>query len=360
MSKSDLSQLSTKLRLANARLKAANTRVAIQQRGKSLVLVATLPPKPNSHKSRPHQQRLSLGIPANPIGLKRAEDQARLLGAQLAAAEFNWSQWGYGDRPAGSGHDAATMIAAFQKKTGLNDYTFRERYLYFGLNKLPMSAPVTADLIVAAVLTKAPDTRARQTACERMGRFAEFCGIEVDLSGLVGDYGRGSVTEKEPPTEAVIESVLSKIQNERWRNVFWRMAVYGCRDHEAFFSQIEDLDGVLVLRVLEGKTGSRFPVFPVPQHWAANCGDLLPQLNVTEHSEFGQRTSAAWRRQTDELNWTPYDLRRAYAVRCHLAGIPTAIAAAWMGHSEATHTQIYRRWIVQENHLKAYREAFRN
>lgn len=353
----DLSQLSHKIKLANARLRAANTRVSIQIRGKSLVLVATLPPRPDSHKQKQYQQRVGLGIPANPIGLKRAEDQARLMGAQLAAGEFSWDNWGYGDLPAGSGHDAATMIAAFQKHVGLNDYTFRERYLYFGLNKLPLSAPVTADLIVSAVLTKPADTRARQVACERMKRFATYCGIKVDLSGLEGSYGRGKVQEREPPTDEAIEAALQGIRNEAWRNVFWRMAAFGCRDHEVFFSRIEVMDGEPVLRVLEGKTGPRFPVMPMPPHWVEFCGDNLPQLNVVEHSQFGQRTSAAWRRQTDELPWSPYDLRRAFAVRCHMAGIPTAIAAAWLGHGEDVHMATYRRWIVQDNHLKAWREA---
>ncbi|MEM9769273.1 MAG: hypothetical protein AAF892_15535 [Cyanobacteria bacterium P01_D01_bin.71] len=58
-----------------------------------------------------------------------------------------------------------------------------------------------------------------------------------------------------------------------------------------------------------------------------------------------------WRLRTPE---TPYVLRHAYAVRCHVAGVKVAIAAAWMGHSPGMHQKRYQRWIADKTHREAW------
>jgi hypothetical protein len=63
----------------NERLKAQAISVTIQDRGGRLVVRATLPPRPNSTKQAPFQQCLSLGVMANPAGLKRAEIRTRRI-----------------------------------------------------------------------------------------------------------------------------------------------------------------------------------------------------------------------------------------------------------------------------------------
>ena len=74
----------------NARLKTGRIGVTVEQRGDYLYLVATLPPKPHSGKIRSHQQRIALGVRANPAGFKRAELEAKKLGVQLAEGSFTW------------------------------------------------------------------------------------------------------------------------------------------------------------------------------------------------------------------------------------------------------------------------------
>jgi integrase len=345
----------------NARLRVDLVRVRIEVRGDRLAAQATLPPRPGSAKSAPHQQRISLGLPANAMGLRRAERLARLIGAQLVEGKFTWTEW-LKDAP-GDASDgettAADLIESFRQHTSLPPLLWRERYLYFGLNKIPGDRPLTPELIIAAALTKEPDTRARQVACERLGQFAKFAGVPVDLSPFVGNYGRGKVQPRDLPSDDEIESVLSSIANPQWRSVFWCMAVFGCRDHEVFFSQLEPIGDAMALHVLEGKTGPRFPVMPMPARWLENV-DLanLPKLaQFPHHTQYGKRCAQAWRRQTDGVPWSSYGLRHAFAIRCHRAGVPVAIAAKWMGHSQQIHMATYTRWISQDAHLEEWRKA---
>jgi hypothetical protein len=65
----------------NQRLKDAKVRVRLRQRGGMLSLVATLPPKPSN--PRPYQQTIAIGGSASEAGLKRAEEEARRLGAAI-------------------------------------------------------------------------------------------------------------------------------------------------------------------------------------------------------------------------------------------------------------------------------------
>ncbi|MEH2270409.1 MAG: hypothetical protein V7K68_18660 [Nostoc sp.] len=64
------------IEVINDRLKNALIGVRVEARGDRLLLRATLPPKPGSNKTKPHQQYLALGIYANPAGLQRAEAEA--------------------------------------------------------------------------------------------------------------------------------------------------------------------------------------------------------------------------------------------------------------------------------------------
>lgn len=64
-----------KLNQANGRLRSAKVGVVIGVKGDRLHLRATFPPKPNSDKQQPYQQRLALGYHANPAGISLAETE---------------------------------------------------------------------------------------------------------------------------------------------------------------------------------------------------------------------------------------------------------------------------------------------
>jgi hypothetical protein len=83
-------ELQDQLATINKRLKSALIGVAICQIGKRIYLRATLPPKPNSTKTKPHQQWISLGVYASEDGFKRAEAEAYKLGGLIACKDFKW------------------------------------------------------------------------------------------------------------------------------------------------------------------------------------------------------------------------------------------------------------------------------
>lgn len=82
-----------RLNQANGRLVSGKVGVKIEVKGNRLYLRATLPPKPDSPKRQPHQQRLALGYYANPAGISLAEAEARKVGALLDCKEFSWEPY---------------------------------------------------------------------------------------------------------------------------------------------------------------------------------------------------------------------------------------------------------------------------
>jgi hypothetical protein len=70
-----------RLKAANRRLKETKVGVSLEVIGDRLWARATFPPKPDSTKQRPHQQRLALGLHANAVGLQSAVSKAKLIGA---------------------------------------------------------------------------------------------------------------------------------------------------------------------------------------------------------------------------------------------------------------------------------------
>jgi hypothetical protein len=54
---------------ANQWLKQAKVGICIEQHGNRLHLRGTLPPKPNSRKQKPYQQRIAFKVYANPKGV---------------------------------------------------------------------------------------------------------------------------------------------------------------------------------------------------------------------------------------------------------------------------------------------------
>ena len=82
------------LQSVNDRLRFARLGCTIEVSGDRLVLRATLPPKPG-REGKASQQRLYIGMKANPRGLKAAEAQAKRLGGELAEKSFDWRRWGW-------------------------------------------------------------------------------------------------------------------------------------------------------------------------------------------------------------------------------------------------------------------------
>jgi integrase len=82
-----------RLAQANGRLKAGNVGLTLIARNNRIYLRGTLPPKPGSLKTSPHQQEIALGIRANPAGVSTAEREARRVGALVETREFRWEDF---------------------------------------------------------------------------------------------------------------------------------------------------------------------------------------------------------------------------------------------------------------------------
>ncbi|NEZ64162.1 hypothetical protein D0962_15415 [Leptolyngbyaceae cyanobacterium CCMR0082] len=288
-------------------------------------------------------------------GLRRAKAKAILLSDQLDRDKFTWDDWSDISNDEPELKTCGYWIERFKAHVlpdlpEPKERTWRRRFLYFGLNKLPLDAHLTPEILIAAVLTKPKNKKAaRDRACAQLQRLADFAGIDINLKPYKAGYNQSDIEERYIPDDLEIQTIIDGIHDPNWRQIFGLMATYGLRDHEAFLCTLEDREGALVANVPENtKTGQRI-AYPHPvewvERWNLNTGKL-PWVKVASNEDYGQRCAQQWRKLTD-TEATPYCLRHAYSIRCHTGGTPTAIAAKWMGHSSETNRKAYQRWISE-------------
>jgi hypothetical protein len=178
-----------KISQVNQRLKAARLGLQIECRSDRLNLRGTLPPRPGSHHLRPVQQRLSLGLPATLAGLKAAEQEAKIIAAQLIQNVFDWRQYQtYGDGKRLSQMELAEQVQAFEQQflsraVGLSDMasaktTWNTAYAPY-LRKLVAIAQASpkrtlVEVIYQTIEAIAPHTRSRQVCCTAFAAFADL------------------------------------------------------------------------------------------------------------------------------------------------------------------------------------------
>ena len=348
------------LQAINQRLKDGNLGVALRQKGSSLYLRATLPPKPGETQWK--QRDIALKIYANPAGLERAEAEARKLGALLACKEFDWNIYLNIEPIKPESVTVAQWIDRFKDHYfathGHNpekEATWNKDYLGFVFKHLPQNSELTADLLVIAAQRPKANTRGRQYICQVLQQLANFAHIEVNLKPFVGNYSVLKVQPRNIPDDETIVSVRDKMANQSWQWVYGMMVCYGLRNHEVFFAEISSQPPYLV-KVTEGKTGERDvrPLYPEWverwELWNVKC----PSVNGT-HRDLGDRVLKAFKRQG--VPFSPYNLRHAYAIRASVVfKFPVAVAAAMMGHSPEVHWRTYNRWINQEQYQRVYDE----
>lgn len=346
-------EITGKLRQVNGRLKASKVGVSVEQQGDKLRLRATLPPKPGSTAKEPSQQRISLGLPANPDGLRRAEKEARLLGAQLAAREFDWERWGvvgaaaptWGCEAAIEGFKNQFFAAGGTIDTWEGDY-------YRPLRKLPAGAKLEPELLRQLVEDTAPNSRSRVRVCVAAAALARFAGVEFDPRPYRGNYSPTKVTPRDLPTDAAIIETRHSVQNAGWQWVFGMMATYGLRNHEVFHVDLSTFPRVKVRETT--KTGAR-EVWPCYPEWAEEWGLNYPVLPPIELDRSNQKIGhSVTRYLSPKLDFAPYDLRHAWAIRTLLFGWPVELSARQMGHSVDVHTRTYQRWISSQQIESVY------
>jgi len=332
-----------KIKAANDRLKLAKTGIRIEQRGDRLILRGIFPPVPGSKKTEPHQQRLSIGLPATPAGIAQAEKESRKISALIACKEFDWHD--YKEAPRSPGHNL--QIEKFHRHylvKGGKEETWKKEYGRFFENLKGL----TPNDLSEVVLKTEPNTRNRIRVCHAVNALAKFCDIPLDVGELRGNYNPYTSTGvRAIPDDETILEWADKIPNPGWLFIYGMIATYGLRNHEAFRLSIEELP---VIEVSEDtKTGFR-EIWPCPSEWVdrfrLSKGEL-PKLNLKRSNQsLGHAVTLQFRRYGIPFN--PYDLRHAWAIRTLEIGWPLELSAQMMGHSITVHTRTYQRWITRE------------
>lgn len=342
---------------ANGRLKAARVGLKIEQIGDRLYLRGTLPPKPNSGKTKPYQQRIALGVLANPAGISFAEREAHRIGVLLATKQFNWAEF-----ERGKAETIADWIGRFQEdyfatreRNDKTETTWEGDYLKV-LRKLPPEAPLSSELLLEAILATPPDTKTRKRTCMVLGALAKFANLDLDVSRYSGSYSPKSTAPRDIPDDCLIAQCYYQLENPAWRWVYGMLATYGLRPHEVFRLNFEKLGrGDMVLDVLENtKTGFR-RVWPCYPEWFEEfrlSQVQLPPINTKRPNLAVGRACSQY--LSAKLPFRPYDLRHAWAVRTLAFGLDLSLAAQQMGHSVQVHCATYHRWITERHHQAAF------
>lgn len=347
----------------NQRLTEARVKVKVYQRGDRLWVQGTFPPKPGSDRPRPYQQKISLGVPASSEGFKRAEQEARLIGAELVAGRFDWAKY-LPAKPEKSGpkkkaKDWIQELGQHYQEVGeVAQSTWKNQYLKI-YSRIDPTAELTAELLQAIALKTGQNTRDRLETCRKLQKLADLAGIEIDLLQYKGNYGPSKVGEKDIPSDEEVAAWRDKIPNPQWQWIYGIMATFGLRDHEAFFCQW----GKEGLQVLKGKTGPRLVFAPLYPEWVEQW-ELkkiqIPKIRdldrLYEEIKLGDKVARQFRRY--EVPFTPYSLRHAYAIRASVTfELPITTAAALMGHAPGIHLSRYHRHISQKVNQAAVNRA---
>ncbi|NJL85496.1 MAG: site-specific integrase [Leptolyngbyaceae cyanobacterium SM1_1_3] len=372
------SAIDTQIAQVNQRLKTARLGFQIERRGALLSLRGTLPPRPDSMRLRPYQQRISLGLAATKAGLKQTEQQAKIIAAELIQNTFDWRN--YLKNPAGkplSQQSLQEKTDSFQQyfftegqgnqKAASLRTTWTKAYAPY-LKKLAAIAQQypsysLSEGIYATAQSTRPNSRSRQICCTALNAFADFLRLELPtpLKNFAGSYSHAKTAARTLPADEQIMAGYYQIPNPTWRFVYGIMATYGLRNHEVFFCDYQrlvsgDSEAVVEVQAVT-KTGSH-EVWPFYPEWVDRfelSNVQLPAVNTdlghTTLQRIGQQVTAQFRRY--DLPFSPYDLRHAWAVRTIHFGLPDTVSAKMMGHSVTVHNRTYHRWITHRDQQQA-------
>ena len=360
----------------NRRLAVEGHPLRVEQRGQKLNLRGRLPDRRNPDVER--VQRLSLGLTADPEGLRDAEHALRQVQRQLQRRQFSWDDWSPG-RSNGSTPDLESAVQSFKqafftdarrrRNPSGSRTTWSSAYRPYlrRVQSFAKHQPISSSLLMETLESYADGSRSRQQCATALAALARHLEIPLPENWRqeAGGYGLHKARFRQLPNDAQILEGVMNIPNPAWRLVYGLMATYGLRNHEVFFCDLSSLSrsGDRVIRVLPTTKTGEHQVWPFQPDWVDLFGlnvlstdfKALPaiqtDLRVTTLQQVGRRVSEQFRRYA--LPITPYDLRHAWAVRTIHIGLPDTVAARMMGHSVAIHTRTYHHWITRRDQQQA-------
>jgi hypothetical protein len=373
------------LEKVNQRLKLAKTKVTIRESNGSLQLRATLPLKPGDKDTRGmgrKQYNLSLNIPANLDGLRTAEEEAYELGKLIARHSFQWTDKYLGNElNKKSFTTIGELLEKFEEeyfkthqRTTKSEHSF---FYYFSRTKRftnPNDIASPENFIES--IEKIDKEWSRYNAVRAIAAFCLTFQIPIDLS----KYSKipKCNSRKIPSDEEICRGILKfedyltirgnqvnqevKDSWQLWRWTYGMLAVFGLRPREIFTNPdinwwLSQENQDLTWKVHKDcKTGER-QALPLYKQWIDDFDLRNPKYlemlataiskkdknNYAETTALTQRVS--WWFRKIGLDFKPYDLRHAWAIRAHILGIPIKAAADNLGHSVQVHTQTYQRWF---------------
>lgn len=385
------------LEKVNLRLKSAKAKVTIRESNGSLQLRATLPIKPgdkDSNGTGRKQYNISLNIPSNLDGLKTAEEEAYELGKLIARKTFEWNDKYLGNEAIKKGFQTIEeLLEQFEeeyfkthKRTTKSEHTF---FYYFSRTKRftnPKDLAIAQNLISS--IEQIDKEWAKYNAARAISAFCMTFKIEIDLSKYSKMPENNSRTI---PTDAEIADGILKFEDylnnrgnqvnqnvqdtwQLWRWTYGMLAVYGLRPRELFINP--DIDWWLSQQNVDltwkvdkdCKTGER-EALPLYRQWIDEFDlrnpkylemleSAIAKKDNTNHAEITALTQrVSWWFRKIGLDFKPYDLRHAWAIRAHILGIPIKAAADNLGHSVQVHTQTYQRWFSLDMRKLAINQA---
>lgn len=337
----------------NRRLKVARIGVALEIRGERIYLRGTFPPKPG--KSGYSQQRISLGVYANSEGLNFAESEAKIIGGLLAQNKFDWS--GFLAVEKNPVYLVSHWVSRLEndyftthERTPTSEQTWKIDY-YQPLMKLPQDQQLSKEILEKTLLSETkPNTRSRRRYALAYALLSDLAKIDHHFRELVGNYSIKAVSPRSLPDDQIIANSRESLENPSWQWAYGMQATFGLRNHEIFFT---DLDDWPIAYVNRGKTSERY-VWPLFPEWADRWelkNVLKPEVSGEKNSDYGSRVTQAYKRLG--VPFSPYNLRHCWARRSIEFGLDVSLAAAQMGHSVKIHTDVYRLWIDRKTHERA-------
>ncbi|TVP62808.1 MAG: site-specific integrase [Nodularia sp. (in: Bacteria)] len=390
-------KLLLELEQVNLRLKSAKAKVTVRASNGSLQLRATLPIKPGDKDIKGtgrKQYNLSLNIPANWDGLKTAEEEAYELGKLIARKSFEWNDKYLGNEAIKKDFKTiGELLAQFEaeyfkthQRTTKSEHTF---FYYFSRTKRFTNAQdlATPENFISSI-EKIDKQWAKYNAARAISAFCQTFKIEIDLS----QYSK--MPENNPrniPTDTEIAAGIIKFEDylknrgnqvnqnvknswQLWRWTYGMLAVFGLRPRELFISP--DIDWWLSKENIDltwkvhkdCKTGER-EALPLHRQWISEfdlrnpkylemLATAISKKDNTNHAEITALTQrVSWWFRKIGLDFKPYDLRHAWAIRAHILGIPIKAAADNLGHSVQVHTETYQRWFSLDMRKLAINQA---
>ncbi|AHJ30379.1 Integrase [Nodularia spumigena CCY9414] len=385
------------LEQVNLRLKSAKAKVTVRASNGSLQLRATLPIKPGDKDIRgtgKKQYNLSLNIPANLDGLKTAEEEAYELGKLIARKSFEWNDKYLGNEAIKKQFKTiGELLAQFEEeyfkthqRTTKSEHTF---FYYFSRTKRFTNAQDLAspENLISSI-EKIEKEWAKYNAARAISAFCQTFKIEIDLS----NYSK--MPDNNPrniPSDAEIITGTTKFEDylnnrgnqvnqnvkdswQLWRWTYGMLAVFGLRPRELFINPnidwwLSQENTDLTWKVHKDcKTGER-EALPLYKQWILEfdlrnhkylemLATAISKKDHTNHAEMTALTQrVSWWFRKIGLNFKPYDLRHAWAIRAHILGIPIKAAADNLGHSVEVHTETYQRWFSLDMRKLAINQA---